>query len=63
LWYDALGSEGAIHRDEIIRFIEIAKADDIAMHEISYQELITRLAEEYRDSDEIYIEYLTSRYL
>lgn len=53
LWYDALGSEGVIHRDEVTRFMEKAKADDIAMHEISYQELITRLAEGHRDCHEL----------
>lgn len=62
LWYDALGSDGAVHRDEIARFMETVKADDIAMHEISYQELITRLAEGYRDSHGPYIKYLTNRY-
>ena len=63
LWYDALGTEGAKHREDIYEFLEIAKSDDIAIHELSYQELIARLASEYRVSHREYIEYITSRYL
>lgn len=63
LWYDALGSEGAKHREEIYKFLETAKSDEIAIHELSYQELITRLANEYRASHKEYIEYITRRYL
>lgn len=63
LWYDALGYEGAKHREEIHEFFEEAKADNIAIHELSYQELIAKLADEYREVHEEYIEYITSRYL
>lgn len=63
LWYDAIGSEGAKHREEINEFIETTKTDGIAIHELSYQELIIRLANEYRASHKEYIEYITSRYL
>lgn len=63
LWYDAIGNEGAKHRGEINEFLEIAKADEIAIHELSYQDLIIRLANEYRDSHGAYVEYITSRYL
>jgi hypothetical protein len=63
LWYDALGREGAKHREEIHGFLEVAKSDDIAIHELSYQELFARLADNYRISDKKYIEYITSRYL
>jgi len=63
LWYDALGREGAQHREEIYEFLEVAKSDDIAIHELSYQELIARLADNYRVSHKKYVEYITSRYL
>lgn len=63
LWYDALGREGAKHREEIYEFLEVAKSDDIAIHELSYQELFARLADNYRVSHKKYVEYITSRYL
>jgi hypothetical protein len=63
LWYDALGSDGAKHREEINKFLETAKSDELAIHEMSYQRLIIKLADEYRASDREYIEYITSRYL
>ena len=63
LWYDALGYEGAKHREEIYEFFEEAKADNIAIHELSYQELIAKLADEYREVHEEYIGYITNRYL
>jgi len=63
LWYDAIGSEGAKHREEISEFLETAKTDGIAIHELSYQELIIRLANEYRASRKEYVEYVTGRYL
>lgn len=63
LWYDALGGEGARHREEIDQFLEAAKTDRIAVPELSYQELIARLANEYRTSHKRYVEYVTSRYL
>lgn len=63
LWYDALGNEGAKHRAETSEFIEVAKLDGIVIHEMSYQELIVRLADSYRLSHKRYVEYITSRYL
>ena len=63
LWYDTLGYEGWKHREEIEKFIEVAKSDGILIHEMSYQELIVWMAENYRDSHPKYIEYVTNRYL
>jgi hypothetical protein len=63
LWYDALGNEGAKHRAEVSEFIEVAKSDGIVIHGMSYQELIVRLADNYRVSHKKYVEYITSRYL
>ena len=63
LWYDALGSEGAKHRAETSEFTKVAKSDGVVIHEMSYQELIVRLADRYRVSHEKYVEYITSRYL
>jgi hypothetical protein len=63
LWCDAMGIEGAQHREEIDEFLVTAKSDGIAIHALSYQELIVRLASEYRVSHKEYIEYITSRYL
>ena len=63
LWYDAPGSEGARHREEIGEFLKTTRADEIAVHAMSYQELIVRLAREYRGVHKEYIEYITGRYL
>ncbi len=63
LWYDVLGEEGAIHRNEIKSFSETAIADGIKFHAMSYQELIIRLSNEYRQTHDRYIKYLTDRYL
>ena len=63
LWYDALGRDGGQHRKEIEEFLEIAKSDGVKVHALSYQELITRIAEGGRDSHQEYVEYITSRYL
>jgi hypothetical protein len=63
LWYDVLGEEGAVHRDEIERFSEIVQADGLSFHSLSYQELIIRLSTEFRKGHERYITYLTERYL
>jgi hypothetical protein len=62
LYYDALGEAGYRHRCEVDDFAETTKSDRIAFHHITYQELITRLAQ-YRDQHHAYIEYLTERYL
>jgi len=63
LWYDVLGKEGAIHRDEIEKFSEVAKADSIYFDAMSYQELILALSKEYRQGHTGYIKYLSERYL
>lgn len=63
LWYDALGEEGATHRNEIGAFSEVVRADGVKFHAMSYQELIVRLSIEYRQEHERYIKYLTERYL
>jgi hypothetical protein len=63
LWYDTLGYDGWKHREEILKFLEVAKSDGIAIHELSYQELIARLADRHRGSHQEYIGYITSRYL
>ena len=63
LWYDTLGYEGWKHREEIEKFMKVAKSDGILIHGMSYQELIVRMADYYRDSHQEYIEYITNRYL
>jgi len=63
LWYDVLGKEGEVHRDEIDKFYEIAKADGIYFNAMSYQELILALSKEYRQEHASYIKYLSERYL
>jgi hypothetical protein len=63
LWYDVLGKEGAVHRDEIETFSGIAKADGIYFDAMSYQELILILSKEYRQKHVSYIKYLSERYL
>lgn len=63
LWYDVLGKEGAIHREEIEIFSEVARADDIKFHALSYQELIVILSRELRQDHDKYIRYLTERSL
>lgn len=62
LWYDALGKEGAIHRDEIEIFTEYARKDEVFFLSKSYQELIISLANDYRDDHPAYIKYITERY-
>ena len=63
LWYDVLGKEGAVHRDEIEKFSGIAKADGVYFHAMSYQELILVLSREYRQEHAKYVKYLSERYL
>jgi len=63
LWYDVLGEEGVGHRNEIDEFTSIAKSDGIHFSSLSYQELIIRLAKEYRQEHSEYVKYLTERYL
>lgn len=63
LWYDVLGEEGTIHRNEIEAFSNIVRSDGIKFHVMSYQELIVKLSNEYRQGHDRYIKYLTERYL
>jgi hypothetical protein len=63
LWYDVPGYEGAGHRDEIEAFSSVVAADDIRFHTMTYQELIIKLSNKYRQEHGAYIKYLTERYL
>lgn len=63
LWYDVFGEEGKRHRDEVHEFAAVAKDDGVMFHSLSYQELICRMASEFRPEHEAYIRYLTERYL
>lgn len=55
LWYDVPGHEGSIHRKEIESFSEAAKSDGVKFHSMSCQELILRLAKEFRGQHDTYI--------
>jgi hypothetical protein len=55
LWYDTIGPESANHHKEINEFTKITKEDGIHFHSMSYQDLIIRLAKNYRN--------ITGRYL
>ena len=63
LWYDVLGDQGKRHQDEILKFKEVTKADNIKFHFLTYQELIVNLANKLRTEHLDYIRYLTERYL
>jgi hypothetical protein len=63
LWYDVLGKEGAVHREEIEGFSDIARADEVKFHAMTYQELMVRLCTDFRQDHDSYIRYLTERYL
>jgi hypothetical protein len=63
LWYDCLGPAGSKHREEIEVFTRIAKEDNIYFHALSYQELIIKLSNEYRNFHFDYIKYISDRYL
>lgn len=63
LWYDVLGDEGYQHRNEINRFKEIVKADNISFTSISYQEVIENLNSKSYFGNKEYINYLSDRYL
>ena len=63
LWYNVLGEEGAIHQQEVDRFIQTVRSDDIKFHALSYQELIARIAAEHRAEHGKYVKYITERYL
>ena len=63
LWYDGLGEEGKVHRDEVARFSEVTKNDRVKFHSLTYQELILNLTMTIRDDHPEYVRYLTERYL
>jgi hypothetical protein len=66
LWYDVFGKEGTIHRFEIEKFSEIARADGIYFDAMTYQELILALSKECRQEHQEhtdYIKYLSEHYL
>lgn len=63
LWYDVLGEEGANHRNEIEAFSDVVRADGVKFHAMSYQELIIKLSNGYRQEHGRYIKYHTERYL
>jgi hypothetical protein len=62
LWYDVLGQDGAVHREEVEDFTKIAESDGVRFHAMTYQELIKILDKYYRDDHPEYIKYLTERY-
>lgn len=67
LWYDALGAEGAMHREEIEDFrktIEDATCQKIKVRHATYQEVIAALCNNLDyETHKNYINYLTERYL
>ena len=63
LWYDTIGPESAKHYKEIEEFTKITKADGVYFHAMSYQDLIIKLAKNYRDTHRDYIDYISERYL
>jgi len=63
LWYDVLGHDGAVHRNEIDTFSKVAKSDGIKFHALSYQDLIIKLSKESRIEHPEYIHYVSERYL
>ena len=63
LWYDTIGPESETHHREINEFIKITKADGVYFHAMSYQDLIIKLAKNYRKLNRSYIDYITGRYL
>ena len=63
LWYDVLGDQGKRHRDEVLKFSEVAKADGIKLHSLTYQELIINMANNLRVEHPDYVRYITGRYL
>ncbi len=66
LWYDAFGTEGAMHREEIEDFrktIEEATSQKIKVRHATFQEVICNLCERLGDSHRDYLNYITERYL
>jgi hypothetical protein len=63
LWYDTIGLESAKRHKEIEEVTKITKADGVYFHDMSYQDLIIKLSEEYRGTHKDYIDYISERYL
>ena len=63
LWYDVLGDEGKVHRDEVEEFTSVVEKDGVKFHSMTYQELISRLAGDYAAEHRDYLAYITERYL
>ena len=63
LWYDVLGEQGKCHQDEVEGFARVAAEDGIKLHSLTYQKLITTLANQLRSGHHEYVRYLTERYL
>ncbi len=62
LWYDVFGQEGLHHRDEVAKFSQITKEDQIMFHSITYQELIAKMSDQFQNEHPNYIGYMTERY-
>lgn len=62
LWYDVLGVEGARHAAEVESFAEIARADGVLFHSLTYQELICGMSLKLEGHDD-YVQYLMGRYV
>ena len=64
LWYDALGADGAAHRNEIEDFRnKVESCTSIKVRHITYQEIICNLCKRLVDSHRDYLNYITERYL
>lgn len=63
LWYDVLGEQGKRHHDEVAHFGQVARADGLMFHSLTFQELIARMADRFRTDHSEYVRYLTERYL
>jgi hypothetical protein len=63
LWYAAPSSELGQHFEQLEEFQEVLNRDGIKFHPVTYQDLISRLAISVRQDHQLYIDYLTERYL
>ena len=65
LWYDAFGTEGDIHRDEIEKNKKIVEGTTtIKVFHITYQELIVNLWNNLDHNEHLdYLNYIADRYL
>ncbi|MBN1459488.1 MAG: hypothetical protein JXA57_08120 [Armatimonadetes bacterium] len=63
LWYDAPGAAGALHREEIETFSEVAAGDGVRFQHRTYQDVLAWLASHCRDEHRGYVDYVTERYL